>query len=511
VKHAERELPAKKEAAEKIAVGPSGRALLPGINARKNVIEFEAAPAKFVRMTIAKTNTGSEPCIDELEVFNSGGENLALASGGAKATASSEYPNNPVHRIKHLNDGKRGNSFSWISNESNTGWVMIELPRVEAVSRIVWGRDGEENPKYTDRVAVKYVIEVSEDGQAWKKIVGDADHAERREGKRAYIGTFGEPEVVHRLARGNVMRPMEPMGPAGLTGVGMSADLKLSANASEGERRLALARWICDEKNPLTARVMVNRVWQYHFGRGIVNTPSDFGLAGEAPSHPELLDWLAGEFVRNGWRIKPLHRMIMLSSTYRQNGVRVEGNAKIDGGNVYLWHMPPKRLEAEAIRDSILATSGKLDLKMGGPGFRLFKYRVVNVAIYEPLEKHGPETWRRSVYHQWPRGIREDLLASFDFPETAGRSPRRDMTTNALQALTMLNSVFVVDQASYFAERVRGESGDDVAKQVERVFVVSLGRKPSEGERAAAEALVRRHGLEVLCRGVFNLNEFLTY
>jgi len=272
-----------------------------------------------------------------------------------------------------------------------------------------------------------------------------------------------------------------------------------------------LAKWICNEKNPLTARVIVNRIWQHHFGRGIAATPSDFGANGIAPSHPELLDWLARDFMSNGWRIKRLHRMLMLSNTYQQSNHTDEKGLAVDAGNMLLWHMPMQRLEAEAIRDSILAASGKLNLQMGGPGFQLFKYKVINIAIYDTLEDQGPATWRRTIYQQSPRAIREELLASYDLPETAQRAPRREVTTTPLQALSSLNAPFILQQAEFFAQRLKYDAGRNVDAQINRAFRLAFSRPPTAAELSAAKEFLLRQGLAAFCRALFNTNEFLSY
>src|ERR1700722_5615583 len=173
--------------------------------------------------------------------------------------------------------------------------------------------------------------------------------------------------------------------------------------------------------------------------------------------------------------------------------------------------MPLRRLQAEAVRDSILAVSGKLDPRIGGPGYALFKYRVVNVAIYQPLEDQGPPPWRRAVYQIPARSIHDDLLGAFDEPESAQRYPTRESTTTPLQALTLLNSPFVLQQAGYFPDRVRADADDSPAAQVRRAFVLAFGRPPEAGEQDAAMTLMREHDLKLLCRGLFNANEFLSY
>ncbi len=528
------------EAAREAALRARGvhPVLRPAVSAARNVERFAPVQARWVRFVVQATKDGLEPCLDELEVYAPGAdENLASAG---KASASSVRPGDPKHQIAHLNDGRAGNERSWISNEKGGGWAQVELAAAAEIGRVVWSRDSSDKPKYQDRLPSAYRVDVSEDGALWRTVASGGDRApapeklevtltpaqkearaaidaevakvrarlETLKPASAYAGKFGAAEAVHLLARGDVMKPGEAVGPGALTRVpGLPGDLAIDASKGEGGRRLALARWIVDPKNPLTARVLVNRVWQHHFGRGLVATPSDFGANGSRPSHPELLDWLARDFVAGGWRIKRLHRQILLSAAWRQSGRPDPRGMEVDAGNVFLWRMPLRRLEAEAIRDSILAVSGKLDLRMGGPGFRLYDYKINNIAFYEPLTEQGPETWRRAVYQQAARAYREELMVGFDAPENAQRSPRRDVTTTPLQALTLLNSEFVVRQAGFMAARARAGAGSPV----ERAFRLAFGRGPEPGEREAAEALAARHGLAALCRALINANEFLYY
>jgi hypothetical protein len=529
------------------AVAPSR----PPVSARHNVDSFEPVEARFVRLTVLATRDGTEPCLDELQVFRPGStDNLALAASGAKATASSLLQGFAIHKVEHLNDGKFGNEWSWISGTRGTGWAQIELPKAVRINQVVWSRDGAEIPRFDDRLAVAYRIETSLDGKVWVTVTTEAGRAgsndyvhpdelqksltaEQREQRKAltaelgalkkqaerlraqsmaYIGQFSEPDTVYLLRRGDVMQRGDPVVPGALSQLNfLRSDLLTDASKPEPERRLALALWICDPKNPLTTRVIVNRIWQYHFGRGIVGTPSDFGRNGEKPTHPQLLDWLAHDFMANGWRMKRLHKMMVMSYTYRQSSnANAAGTAK-DAGNLLLWRMPLRRMEAESIRDAILATSGKLDRRMGGPSFRLYKYRVVNVAIYEPTEEFGPETWRRSVYQQAARGIRDDLLGTFDCPESSQRAPKRDSTTTALQALSLLNGPFMQQQAGFLAERVRKEAGEQPRAQLERAFRLAFGRVPRAAEAAAALNLIGQQDLTALCRALMNANEFLYY
>jgi hypothetical protein len=256
--------------------------------------------------------------------------------------------------------------------------------------------------------------------------------------------------------------------------------------------------------------VLANRVWQHHFGAGIVATPSDFGFMGEAPTHPELLDWLARRLIAERWRLKPLHKLIVMSRTYRQSSGHRDGAARVDGESRLLWRFPTRRLAAEEIRDTILFVSGKLDERRGGPGFRLYEYSRDNVATYTPLANFGTETFRRSVYHQNARASRVDFLSDFDAPDCAFSTARRVPTTTPAQALVMLNHAFAVQMAEALADRVVDERGAaGVAAQVDRAFELVLGREAESTEREAGRALVERYGLRALCRALLNSSELI--
>jgi hypothetical protein len=241
-----------------------------------------------------------------------------------------------------------------------------------------------------------------------------------------------------------------------------------------------------------------------------VRNPSDFGYNGGEPTHPELLDWLAGRLVReHGWRLKPLHRDIVLSAAYRQSSEYREEAAKLDGDSQYLWRFPPRRLSAEEVRDTVLAVSGKLDRTMGGPGFRLYRYTVDNVATYYPLEEFGPETFRRSVYHQHARSVKPELLGQFDCPDTSLPAPKRVSTTTPLQALSLLNNAFLIDQAGFFAERLELEAGGGAAAQVDLAWRLAFGRPPEPAESADSVRFIEEQGLGLFCRALFNANEMV--
>jgi Protein of unknown function (DUF1553) len=322
-----------------------------------------------------------------------------------------------------------------------------------------------------------------------------------------YAGTFSQPGQTHLLVRGDPTRKGPEVRPS--TVAAIQPTVVLGTRSPESQRRAALARWIADAANPLPARVMVNRVWHYHFGRGIVATPSDFGFNGALPSHPELLDWLASTYIAGGWRLKPIHRLIVTSSVYRQLS-RLDPNAHgIDRDNRLLWRMTPRRLEAEAIRDAILATSGWLDTRMGGPGYNIWEPNTNYVAVYKPRTELGRDAFRRMVYQFKPRSQADPTFSAFDCPDAALVAPRRNISTTALQALNLLNSRFVIQQATNFARRLETEVGPDPGCQVERGFRLAFGREPSPSERNAAVVLIGSVGSAAFCRALFNANEFI--
>jgi hypothetical protein len=398
-----------------------------------------------------------------------------------------------------------------------------------------------------------YRLEASEDGRDWRPVCSSLDHVGRNEfdlpalpeselvadlsaesrSKRAELlarkaeleaalKTIPELPVVYAakpramdkafvLNRGSVTKPGEEVTPGALEAVTqLGSQFELRVDASDAQRRSALADWITDPKNPLTARVIVNRVWQYHFGQGLVNTPSDFGLNGDRPSHPELLDWLAVSFVENGWSLKWLHRLILSSRTYQQSDEFNSRAHEVDANNRLLWRMPLKRMDAETLRDSILFVTGKLDMKMqGGPGFELQKKAARGAFIYEALDNDGPAVWRRAVYRFVVRGGERIMLDSFDCPDPSVATPQRSMSNTAVQALTLLNNEFVLRQAGFLAERLERDAGAERARQIERAYELLHGRAPTAKEMQLGLKFVAAQPLALYCRVLLNSNEFV--
>jgi len=336
----------------------------------------------------------------------------------------------------------------------------------------------------------------------------------QRADQKIYTLTAGKGAITHILLRGDPDNVGDEVTPAAVAAVsGVEADFQLPSDAPESERRRHLSDWISAGTNPLFARVIANRIWHYHFGTGIVDTPNDFGFNGGRPSHPDLLEWLAIRLRDNGFRLKPLHRLLVTSSTYRQAAFSNEPNTAgiaIDAGNRLLWRVTPRRLEAESIRDAMLSVSGKLNPQQGGNSFIDVSIVENNgTTYYEPISVDGSDVFRRTVYRFNPRGGRSALLDTFDCPDPANTAPRRAVTTTPLQALSLLNNSFVLQMSDYFAERIRNDVGEAIAAQITRAWQLAVMRDPTTEEHRLSTTLVKQHGLPALCRGLFNSTEFV--
>lgn len=324
---------------------------------------------------------------------------------------------------------------------------------------------------------------------------------------KLYAAQSAPPGPARVLVRGQASEPGEAVTPGGLVAVGR-AELGMTEMTTEGERRKRLAEWVTHRDNPLFARVIVNRLWHYHFGVGVVETPNDFGFNGGRPSHPELLDWLATELTSD-FRLKRLHKLIVMSATYRQSSAPRADALAADADSRLLWRKRPARLEGESLRDSMLAVAGLLNREIGGKGFT--DYAIgdgkAGTTFYDPIDPVGPEFHRRSVYRFAPRAANPGFLDAFDCPDPAAAAPRRNTTTTPLQALSLLNSSFTLRMAEAFTARVGTGSAEE---QVKRAYRLAFHREPLRAEVDAATKLVREHGLKALCRALFNTNEFLS-
>ena len=507
--------------------------------------------ARFVKLTFSATSasplSGVGGRVSEIEIWTDEPipRNVALAShgskaAGAKGATAEDFP--AAYSAALAIDGDEG--AQW--HIGRPAEVVITLPRVEQINRLAYRtvkgrvlRDNSQGP-----TPCEYEMFVSLDGKVWRKVADSYDreawspaHALERVRKEAttpeaaqrlaqlgrelavidkqiaavpklpsaWVGTHQpKPEATFVHKSGDPTKPAGQVVPSSLSVLDqVTPNYALKANADEGERRVALANWITKD-NPITARVLANRLWHYHFGTGLVDTPSDFGFMGSQPTHPELLDFLAQRLLQHGWKVKALHREIVLSQTYLQSAEFNAEAAQADKHARLLWRFPPRRLSAEEIRDTLLVTAGQLKLEpMGGPGFRLYRYLSNNVSTYIPLEKQGPETYRRAVYHQNARASIVDILNDFDLPDIAFASPKRANTTTPLQALTLLNHSFTLDMAKAFAARLDGPD------PIGQAYAHALQRQPTAVERRAAERLVAQFGKTAFCRALLNSNALI--
>jgi hypothetical protein len=308
----------------------------------------------------------------------------------------------------------------------------------------------------------------------------------------ALIETKPEVPATHVMLRGLAANPGEQVT-AAVPVVLSPKPLDFPKPDKTSLRRRTLAEWIGSPENPLTWRVIVNRVWQHHFGSGLVTTPSNFGVSGMKPTHPELLDWLAGKFIESGGKLKPLHKLMLMSATYRQvsSEPRAEsrGKSPLDSAPSALrsqlfGRMAKQRMEAEVIRDSVLAVSGKLNSKIGGPGIKpRIRAELLDASQrnkWPVLKTEGPDQWRRSVYIYTKRQLLMPSLELFDAPTTTDSCAMRTQSTVPTQALVLMNDEFVEEKAGYLARRAKTEAGDDLPKFVEQLFLLTLSRKPTE-------------------------------
>lgn len=518
---------------------------------------FRPVVAQYVRLTCDgrddKPGVATGFQIDEFEIWTSGRAptNVALASAGAVAIGRSrdieDFPG--AYGPQLAIDGAFGARFIAASNQ-----LKIRLAHPQTIDRVFFSSARHESKPGQGKFSfvADYRIEVSLDGQAWTEVASSVDRRPANSAHRKYLLEkleASDAELVkirelqaqlaslgrrlksipklptawigsrdsktargpfHVFLGGSPTRLGNPVLPGSLSVLsGTTLEYSLDGISSEAERRLAFAKWLVDPTNPLTPRVLVNRMWHYHFGTGIVSTPSDFGFMGQPPTHPELLDWLAGQLLEHGWKLKPLHRMIMLSETYRQSSESKAAFAAQDAESRWLWRFPPRRLSAEEIRDSMLVVSGELDRSMGGPGFRMFRYLQDNVATYLPLDQHDRSTYRRAVYHQNARACRIDLMTEFDQPDCAFSSARRAQTTTPLQALTALNHSFTLEMSQALSQRLSSESNEKLGRQIRLVFSLLFARKPTREEVIQCREFVKEHSLAALCRALLNTSEMI--
>ena len=462
---------------------------------------------RFLRVTATKLGLRKNDYIlalAELQAIDAKGRNVAL---GANVTSLDSIEAGPRWGRLNLTDGY---FYGPKSERDDARIALLERERAEIrkSSNKVVPADNSRLAELTASRA-KVAKELATLPAPQVAYVGTI-----HKGTGSFAGTGangGKPRPIFILKRGDVGQPDKEVGPGTLPFTKeLTSQFDLRADAPEGARRVALAKWITDNRNPLTWRVIVNRVWHYHFGRGLSDTPNDFGRMGSLPTHPELLDWLAVDFRDNGQSLKKLHRLIVTSATYRQSSLGNPANEKIDTSNAFLWRMNRRKLEAEAVNDSVLSVAGKLDLTMGGPGFQDFVIDKPQHSPHYEYDQHDvedPKSHRRSVYRFIVRSQPQPFLTVLDCADPSMSVANRNETVNALQALAMRNNRLTVAMAKHFAARVAKEASAPPA-QIDLAFRLALGRPPSTSEAEAMSGYVREHGLTNLCRLIFNLNEF---
>ena len=484
--------------------------------------------------------------LDEVEIFGLPSEdlNLASASNGTKVWTDSAFAQQgdrfPVARVI---DGKYGTQrwqASFNKEKKQNPWVEFSFDKPVTVGRLRMSSNREYyyetdyleqknkfnfdqflvNVKLTDGTWMEVAsIEKIRNLMNGDKSLGDAvseiNHSAYKlseKGPRpSFVGSFIKPKVTYVLHRGSPENPRDvvlPGAPKILSGA-----LGVDNDTSGRARRAEFADWLVDEKNPLTARVMANRLWQHVFGTGLVVTGGDFGRAGAPPSHPELLDWIAAEFSTPSrpegtpWSMKELIRLLVLSDAFKRSNQPSEVGLEKDATSSLLWRFPPRRVEAEVIRDGILLASGKLNREMGGRSYRIHNVKKT-YAQWQVIDNFGPETWRRMIYQERMRRVDDQIFTAFDFPDCGQVRAKRPVSTTPLQALNLMNSSFVVDQAKHLAKRAQKESEGNLKDSVVRAFELVFSRKPENEELKASLLIARDQGLEIVCRALINSNEF---
>ncbi|WP_010582497.1 DUF1549 domain-containing protein [Schlesneria paludicola] len=344
---------------------------------------------------------------------------------------------------------------------------------------------------------------------------------------QVYTAVATQPGPMRIHTRGSVATLGDEVAPGGLAAIrGLSSDFGLRPDAIESHRREQLANWITDHRNPLFARVMANRVWHYHFGSGLADSPNDMGFHAGVPSHPELLEWLAAEFQgrrRNqiehdpaqppdpqAFSLKRLHRLLLASATFRQGSNHNSRAAGVDANNRLLWRFSPRRLEAEEMRDAMLSVAGELNSQLGGKGYQdVNSYFFKGTQFYDPIDPVGAVNHRRTIYRMWARGGRSPFLDTFDCPDPSTTTPRRSSTVTPLQALSLLNHSFGLRMANHFANRLTAEHAASTDGQVHSAYLLLFGREADAEEKSIGQTFIARHGLPAYCRAMWNASEFL--
>ena len=494
-------------------------------------LHFAPAKAKAVRIQFKSPNVS----LDEIEAFGPKDrqENLFHKSRDLELQA---FPDGDRNHFTRVNDGEYG-TMAWRAKVAKDAkekpWLRFDFAKAQTIDRLRLSANREYffDTDYLDKKPYlpKYNFEfqiLQEDG-TWKnwastwhintkmnqlhkgrkaaldKLQGHIAQLAEEGPRPSFVGRFVRPQLTRVLLRGSPENPHDPVDPAGLKVLG--GNLGITQKAAGKKRRAEFAQWITKPENPLTARVMANRIWHHVFGSGIVPTTSDFGVAGASPSHPELLDWLAAELVEPSatnskpWSMKGIIRLLVMTDAFQRSSSPVLENMKIDATSALLWRFPPRRVEAEVIRDGILQASGKLDRTIGGKSFRIHNVKKT-YAQWEVVNNHGSQTWRRMLYQERMRRVDDMIFTAFDFPDCGQVRAKRPVSTTPLQALNLMNSPFVTGQAKYLAQRAA-----DAAEPIQFLFRQLLARDATKEELEACQGAE----LAIVARTLINSNEFV--
>jgi len=503
----------------------------PGIKPQS--FDLTDTEGRFVRVTVTKLVPRQNDFIfalAEVSVTDTSGKNVALGA----AVTSLDSIEAPVRwQRTNLTDG-------WYPGGSDIDSVELAKLRPAREELLTTNTLDAESARLAELdTALKEVTELLEKLPPTHRTFVASVYS----GSGTFKGTGGEggrPRPIYLLNRGSVQNPGKEVAPGTVHAIAeLPSRFDIAPEDPEGARRAALAKWLSSPDNPLTWRSIVNRVWQQHFGRGIVETPNDFGNMGAKPSHPELLDWLACEFRDGGQSLKQLHRLMVTSATYRQSSVN-GGSAvsesvfsdqsrgvsalnpdllntddsprasAIDSDNSLLWSMNRRKLEAESVRDAMLLVSGRLDPTMGGPSFQDFVIEKPEHSPHYEYRLHDPEdpaSQRRTIYRFLVRSQPQPFMAALDCADPSMQVAHRNESVTALQSLALLNNALVVTLSKHFAARLADEGGS-VADQTIRGFNAAIGRPPTADEAKQLTQFAGEFGMENLCRALFNLNEF---
>ena len=463
--------------------------------------------------------SGETVSVDEIEIFDPKLVNII-----SEANISTNLYG-PKAQIEKLSDGEIGAFYKFLGEipDKEKAYLSFKFEHPVTLSHFTFSRDRkkQKNTDYEirgewEKSLPNFAVEIQTTDGKWQSIMKDTKEDKTINAIQAliekhlkssvqleFIGRFINPVKTNVLLRGSPSSPGKEVAPNGLMAI--SKSLNMTSATSDKERRMKFAHWIASKENPLTARVMVNRLWYHVFGTGIVSTLSDFGKAGTLPSHPELLDYLATEFMEKHWSVKNMLRLLVHSKAFKQDNKPIEVGLKNDANARLLWRFPPRRAEAEVLRDSVLKFTDSLNTQVGGISYRIHNVKK-RYALWDVVDNHSESTWRRMIYQERMRGIDDRMFTAFDFPDCGQVLSKRPSSTTPLQALNLMNSQFMITQCDILANKVHSS---DKKESVNKLFQIVYNREPDAKEMAMSLKVLKSEGMHILCRALLNSNEFV--